>query len=263
MQRPDTFTIDPHHHLANGLVFAGLGANAGSGHYHDSSLYGLHGSLTGATLPTWKSVQSVVGIDVSLGGYASTPGCTIGSQYTISWLHSWTTSAASRDVVLSGTGGTALTNEIAIRHISASYRTFYHYGDSDGASTITFASAGAIFTGDRRCSLVSRVGADYDVYVDGTVRTDSESFSTDKMSLADGLHIGVDADTSTYGFNGVIADVLVHNRVLSDSEIQQIADPSNVMLSGLIQLPARKWFAVASTPAASQVFPILSSSIIR
>jgi len=37
------------------------------------------------------------------------------------------------------------------------------------------------------------------------------------------------------------------NRALSLPEIQQLADPSNMMLSGLILPPRRKWWPVVSS----------------
>ncbi len=49
-------------------------------------------------------------------------------------------------------------------------------------------------------------------------------------------------------FPGDISDVLLYDRALSPSEIQQLADPSNVMLSGLIVPAQRKVWSVAAAP---------------
>jgi len=52
--------------------------------------------------------------------------------------------------------------------------------------------------------------------------------------------------STNYGFTGQLADVMLHGRVLTPPEIQALADPSNVMLSGLILPPRRRLWAVGS-----------------
>ena len=59
MIRPERFRLNSQHPLAQGLVFAGLGNNAGSDKYYDSSLYGRHGNLTSSG---WSSVGGMTGI---------------------------------------------------------------------------------------------------------------------------------------------------------------------------------------------------------
>jgi len=62
-----------------------------------------------------------------------------------------------------------------------------------------------------------------------------------------------------------LADPLIYNRVLSPSEIQQLADPSNVMLSGLILPPKRRLWAVTGggggPPAGKSRFSPLSGCL--
>ena len=55
-------------------------------------------------------------------------------------------------------------------------------------------------------------------------------------------------------WDGIIGDPLIHSRHLSSPEIQQLADPSNALLSGLILPPRRRWWPVVSapTPATSR-----------
>jgi hypothetical protein len=67
--------------------------------------------------------------------------------------------------------------------------------------------------------------------------------------------------TTNYGCDAILADVLVHNRVLSLAEIASLADPSNVMLDGLIQPLTPRIFPAATitggtttTPPASTLF---------
>jgi hypothetical protein len=51
--------------------------------------------------------------------------------------------------------------------------------------------------------------------------------------------------------NGWIADAMIWSRVLAASEISALADPSNVMLSGLILPPRRRLFAAATAATTS------------
>ena len=44
---------------------------------------------------------------------------------------------------------------------------------------------------------------------------------------------------------------MLHNRYLSDGELDDIADPSNVLLSGLIEPPRRKWWPVVAAGPSS------------
>ena len=49
---------------------------------------------------------------------------------------------------------------------------------------------------------------------------------------------------ANYSWGGVFSDVLVHRRNLSQSEISDLANPSNVMLSGMLQEVTRKTYFV-------------------
>jgi hypothetical protein len=53
--------------------------------------------------------------------------------------------------------------------------------------------------------------------------------------------------------NCISCDPLIYNRAISASEIAQLADPSNVMLSGLILPPRRRLWAVPAAPSGEQI----------
>jgi hypothetical protein len=59
----------------------------------------------------------------------------------------------------------------------------------------------------------------------------------------------------TLSMSGRFSDPMFYRRCLSPAEIQQLADPSNVMLSGLILPPRRKLWAVSGgAPPAFKAF---------
>ena len=89
LQRPDNFRLNPYSPLANGLVFAGLGALPGTTHYHDSSLHGNDGTLTNmdpATDWTWVPELGRRGVSIKeQGDYVAAPSIQLGSgDFTVS-----------------------------------------------------------------------------------------------------------------------------------------------------------------------------------
>jgi len=95
---------------------------------------------------------------------------------------------------------------------------------------------------------VTKLGTSHTVFFDGVPMAPQTSDKTVNWSYA--LQIGIQKTTSQlYPFLGQISDPFIHNRALSPAEIQQLADPSNVMLSGLILSPKRRIFSVAGGAA--------------
>ena len=58
-----------------------------------------------------------------------------------------------------------------------------------------------------------------------------------------------------------VRDPVIYNRALSLAEIQQLADPSNVMLSGLIQTK-RKWWPTAPATGFTGSSKILGGGVL-
>jgi hypothetical protein len=70
--------------------------------------------------------------------------------------------------------------------------------------------------------------------------------------------------TNAVPWLGFLSDVCVWGRALSAAEIQQLADPSNAMLSGLILPPKRRlWAAVTAAPATPDGIPVFGGHVCR
>ncbi len=80
------------------------------------------------------------------------------------------------------------------------------------------------------------------MYVNGTLAADWTGTIGMYALYADSFALGCGANTSALGgqyFSGELADAMAWDRVLSASEAEQLADPSNAMLSGLLLPPSR------------------------
>lgn len=244
LKRPETFRLNKFHPLAQGLVFAGLGAHAGSTRYHDSSVYGNTGTLTNmdpATDWVWDSTLNRIVTDYAAGSsqyMASAP-----NYNRVTWSCSgWWNGTASNAAVTLG-GSTAIPD-------------FGFFPSRFGSVQIYVAD---IYLGT---SLASPSGWNHFCYVRqsntaGTLYINNVAYTANPTtSAAHGTALYL-AYSPIFGYwSGKLSDVCVWERTISISEIQQLADPSNVMLSGLIQNPQRKWWPVVAggTPATFKTF---------
>lgn len=257
-QRPNNFTINTRHPLAQGLVFAGLGAHAGSTRYHDSSAYGNTGTLTSMDPPTdwiWDTTLNrfVLDFDGSndYGLISSNLWTAIPDPFTISmWQY--------------------------VDSVGATYSNSIEFSiDSTHKFTWVISEAGGLKGGPRmtdgattikvQCPVTDTVFNLLDTWVHWSfVRVGSTgTLYRNGVPYADGggsfvgyvgttaWRMGGGSFNSLTFFDGTLADLLFHNRALSTSEIAIQADISNTMLSGLINYPRRKWWPVAAggTPA--------------
>ena len=223
LQRPNNFTIDSTHYLARGLVFAGLapGGMVGSTRYHDSSLYGNHGTLTNG--PDWTFDPTLGRWCLSCDGnqdyivIPKTPSIKAISLW-VNHVHSGgpSTYAYLFDARLGGGTGYVYTTAYSPSNerIVPSSGTWYH----DGV-------AGGYYAPNTWVNVV----------VNGITTTISAS----------GFPIGIKNDLSSDDYQGYIADFMAWDRSLSLSEISQLANPSNTLLSGLILPPRRMVFPAA------------------
>ena len=250
-QRPNSFELNPEHHLARGLVFAGLGAHAGGTHYHDSSLYGNHGVLeTGAVWAARANVQTVdfsanvdaiVRLDTELVFSSSDP-FSVALWTNISTINDdkclWGSSSA-------GSARLELRFDFALRLLDQL--------GNDGDFTV-----GSGRTGTHHYVLTSD-GATYHVYYDGTDCGDTESVLAEEIKVGafGNSYIGLGQDD---GWEGSEWDCLVYNRALSPAEIRQFADPGNVLLSGLIQPVPRTRYFFAGGGATTEAPTTLGAS---
>jgi hypothetical protein len=248
--RPAEFTLNPHAPLARGLVFAGLGRIKGTTRYHDSSCYGNHGTLTLMDPPSdwvWDSTLNrwLIACDGS-NDYvrtASLPGIGVSGGWTLSAWIKHTGSSAWAAIAIGD--GASYPHGAVLPARLGKVQTYVPnaYRDSGVATpsgwfhvSLAIASASA-----------------------GSLYINSVPYSSNPTVDAIGgpaLSIGRFANLAFY-YDGQVADAIVHNRILSPSEIQQLADPSNVMLSGLILPPRRRWWPVVSgevPPATFKAF---------
>lgn len=250
--RPEHFRITPDEHwLKRGAVLLGLGRTHNTTRYHDSSARKNHGTLTNmdpATDWVWSNTLNRFALDFD----------------------------GSNDCVVNATPVFATTFPFSIAFwtkIRVAYRS-KQYGQTylvqcsryDGAETSLFSLA------TDYQSLADKLY----YYANGLVRVSTNTFTVDTWQ-----HFAISFDSSTVvrlWINGVqsaitqpsaamsigsariylgaldgtglfcpctLSDVIAYRGMCQTPMVQQLADPSNVMLSGLILPPRRKLWAVA------------------
>ena len=244
-QRPDTFRLNPDAEIAQGLVFAGLapGGLVGGTHYHDSSLYGNHGLGTHIESSNWI-------FDSYLGRFVITLDGT-NDFFTIPdsplWNFQENTLSFSFWINRSGTD-----QRFVLAHGGYGAKGF----DIECNTTLLYIVSGyqyctwTINSGLHHVTINYTRGAPAAAYIDGAAVALVRSNNLTILDYDADAYIGQSIG-GTGRWNSVIGDLLIHKRHLSQVEIQQLADPSNTMLSGLILPPRRVMFpaAVASTPS--------------
>jgi len=241
MQRPSQFTLDPHHHLSNGLEFAALGAMSDSELVYDSSMFGNHGTHPGGnkweTASTYSGTKSPSGRRILRfdGGDNFYAGSAVANNY--SSLAGWFIyDYALANMICGSNNGTQ--------------RRLY-IGNSSGLTSGWFVGAGdtwnTTYSGPNHSSirwwhlaLVLR-GTTADIYFNGVKTGAGLSYT---WAAGDGGLMEISYSNAIYDLQGYAADILYYRRTLLDAEVAQLADPSNIMLSGMIQT-TRKWWPVA------------------
>lgn len=242
-QRPANFTINPAHPLANGLVFAGLGAMPGSTLYRDSSLFGRNGTLTGYTgagnLPSdrwvWNSTinRTVLNFNGTSDYVAMKP--------VLCSNTSWTAATWCVNIVA------GLYQWIARGSITASF------GARNGSGAIVSDDSGYYY-----CGSTSWAGTFHHA-----VTYNSPVFTSYKNGVLDGTKSGsgitatwsvpLKINYGNWGYtNGSTTDMMIWSRVLSPAEIAVLANPNDPMLGGLVQYPRRRaWYGYTPATAAT------------
>jgi hypothetical protein len=246
--RPAYSRLNMRHPLANGLVFAGLGGGASTNAYLDSSPYGNHGVLTwmdAATDWVWSSTLNRFVLDFDgTNDYVAWSGGTAisGNVSSLScWIMCRTYDTAGFVFFGTNTGGNC-------------YWQWQNTGVVFIQGVATTNSSGAINDSVFRHICCTSSGSLLAVHVNGVQGMTRAIAPTALAAGVKSFGIGdwVGSLGGNFSLNGQMTDVLFHNRVLSPSEISALADPSNVMLSGLILPPRRRLWAVSGggTPAA-------------
>lgn len=215
-----------------------------STHYRDSSLYGTHGTLTAMDASTDWVRDSTLGRWKTEYVYASSQYVNLASPVAFAdglpWAVSIWTIPNSAETILSFLGDTYAVGR-------RSYVRWYDSGAFRLYNTaVTYATVlGCTRTNGAAIHLVLNYdGSNVSLYRNAVLINSAAIAGNYSWSR-------IGANGTTYFWEGGLTDPLIYNRVLSLPEIQQLADPSNVMLSGLILPPKRKlWPVVSATPAA-------------
>jgi hypothetical protein len=244
-QRPNDFTLNRQHALHKGLVFAGLGRSPGGLRCCDSSPYANHGTLTAS----WSFEKTLYRPTLVFTGsqYLATRTPVYNSPFTVSLWTYWPYSGAQQwpfTIQKSDSNGHLL-------QYNGNTPQFYTY-DGDYATASYSNLSGSVWY---HFCCVSESTAHRVIYrnaVVGTPETTNQSVGSGTYYTTFGAR---STDGSTYSgyFTGKISDPMIWSRALSPSEIRLLADPSNVMLSGLIVPPRRRFWGI-ETGGATPTF---------
>lgn len=261
-ERPECFDLDPSHPLATGLVFAGLGRLRGTDAFRDSSPYGNHGTLTSMDPGTdWVWVPSLGRWALDFDGsndYVALPNNMRNADAAgtfAAWIKP-TTLAAVREIFSLGIG-TADNPYLGMYVDTAGKWTIYEKASNAGVISDT-----AIAAGTQHHVAVMSNGSAWTLYLDGVAPTmtvytaNNGKWFLSQASAATFYTLGIlRRNTNSLPMLGTIGDPLIWNRVLSAAEIASLADPSNVMLSGLLVPTWRRVYAVAAAGGETVVEP--------
>jgi len=256
-ERPREFRLSYGHPLANGLVFAGLGRHPNSTHYHDSSLYKNAGTLTAMDPPTDWVWENYLGrwmlafAGGASGEYVSLPDSTVGAWSQLS-LSAWVNKATAASSAFILSRSTTSTYNWGLYQSTTQKFWFFAHGLY---TTQTTASSNGW-----RHVCATYDGAFLRLYVDGILAA-TPTAQTGLLTTT--YPIGLALVYSGINWLGGLSDVLIHNRALSPAEIQQLADPSNVMLSGLILPPKRRIWAAVAVGEEDYIYPIFGGHVHR
>jgi hypothetical protein len=249
--RPDYFDVDGDHPFADGLKFLGAGRFPESKYFHDSSLYGNHGTLTTMSVPAtatsgwvWDSFLGRWAIRYDeINDYIQLPVLNGGNSFSVVAWCNIMSSVASRIYIFSGSSAEATSLE-GFLNPSSGLQTFLLNGNyinhdwGDTASIQGWHVFSWIYTGVR--VWLGRDG----VFVDKGAFATTPNWTYAQHIGCSGTHSGL--------FGGQISDYLISSPALSTTVISQIAEPSNTTLSGLLLRPARRIFAAAAAATGNR-----------
>lgn len=254
-ERPPTFRINRNSPPAKGLVFAALGGGAGTLCLLDSAYHGNHCTLTNMDPTTdwvWMPELNRLGLNFTQTGTNSLEHCKSNfipaASQTVFSISFWSRQA----------GGESVRDAFVLSNgFKGNYRGCLRF-DNNYTERVYLGCLGdvqfqltpvptriglnhwCVVRETSTCTLY-RNGVSVKVVTGGTTNDFGWGY-TAYMYLG-----GSSASDSIRQYGGDLADFLIHDRALSSAEVQMLADPSNVLLSGLIQNPRRKfWPAVLS-----------------
>lgn len=246
--RPDRVILNGGHPLAAGLVFAGLGELPLSTYYHDSSFYHKNGTLTNMAVPAtatsgwvWDNFlrRWVLAFDrAAVADYVDVSSLVFPTgtgPFTIfGWLKP--TNLVGAEWLSTNTGAN---NGMAFYlSLTPNKMSFYNYNTFVETVTASSLTAGA-------WNAIGVVRTTVAQLFLGGVADGSSQTCTSNFGAPSGFLISTRWSDHALGILGSTTDILGWNRALSASDMVALADPSNVMLSGLLLPPRRRLFAAA------------------
>jgi hypothetical protein len=252
-QRPFDFRINPGHSFANGLQFAALGRFAGNVNYYDSSINNtatvLSGFTTNGDYPyqQWQYNSNIGRWTLNFDGINDTiiiPNYLKGlSKWT---LGAWFKPVSGRYLQILDARATE-TYKWFGACLYANYSSSYMRCDSGISGHSISGNLTNVFDGNFHHAMLtfnSTRSPCMELFIDGKIETTSVNnivaYDVSYMNTTALIQSSVDPSYS-YGF---VSDVLIYNRILTLEEINQLADPSNIMLSNLILTSKRKYFPI-------------------
>ncbi len=258
-ERPPEFDLNPQASLARGLGLAGLARFTRSTRYHDSSLYGSlygnHGTLTnytgaGDTPADMWQWDNYLGRWV-LGFAAANPANYVAMSFPFSYpTNTFTCWINLTDSDTNGSipWGTATTNAC--------------YWQLQSTTLVVVQTASCTVTSTNFWNSTwmhlaflnygNAAGTKKEVWCNGVLIGTTTNAATALASGTLAWRLGAWTSNTDWRCRGKLADPCFYGRVLSASEISALADPSNVMLSGLILPLRRRLWAVKAPVAYSQ-----------
>ena len=233
-QRPPNFRINPSHLMAKHIVFAGLGQQPNSGRFTDASLKKTHG--TPVNFPKWTQARELgrwgmVCIEnQSLDVPSKVWQQPLTNPFTFGcWIHF--TGTANTDLfLLKGSNN----------NTSGGFGYYIDAGGGDGQIACYYRPSGVnrtvrTYSGDLRnawthVAMSVVPGTGLIAYVNGLVEATVAEVAAGTLNSTAPIKLIASASGSDRLIS-VVDPLLYIGRVLSSSEIADLADPSNVMLS--------------------------------
>ena len=236
--RPARFRLNTSHPLAQGLVFAGLGENPGRYKYRDSSIFRTEPSSENATASHSWIISSELGRrafswNSTAEDEISFP-VSVGEGFTLLAFVRWNTAANSYASWFASSYGVDATS-------------FQMIEDEVYGGNVQLPHTA--LSGDRYTHVAfSSESANHTLFLDSEV----DAYSSDSDALVvSAIRLGTNRG-GTLWVQCDLADVMLYDRVLAHSEIRALADPSNILLDGLIEPHQSR--IIFSAPAAAGTF---------
>jgi hypothetical protein len=249
MRRPDVFTLDYSHPLAQGLVFAGLGQNPGTLRYQDESFLRSPFIVGNYDNTSWGRSEQNKNIFRCNGSnqYAELTSSILPAGYGwgIDTVFSFSVWARPLDYSKSGSifslGHWAHWRSARLRFLGATTGDPFELVWRGSNETINLSSSSGAIQGEWHhiCGIGGRCESlgFCSLWLDGKLEASNSSFQGGAGPELAPISLGCWHYSTIFEdfFAGEIADPIIHNRALSPSEIALLADRTDPMLGGMVR----------------------------